>query len=428
MTVEEHVRADAGPSFDPFEASFLADPYPTFARLRERHPAFYAPALDYWVLSRYQDVRAALRDTTVYSASNALSPIAPVCPRAGAALRDGGFRSIPTMTNADPPLHTRTRRIANLAFTPRRVAQMEAFIRSVVTRFFDERLHAGQADIVQTLTWELPALVIFKILGVPDADVPFVKEGSQDRLLFMFGRGSEEQQVEVAEGMATFWRYTEDLVSSRQQQPRDDFTSDLVHTPDAEDKPLSGQEAATILFGLLLAGHETTTNILSHGVRRFLEQRAIWEELCADPSAIPNAIEELLRFDSSVFMWRRKTKVPIRVQQIDIPADANLLLLIGAANRDPDVFANPDTLDIHRQNAREHLSFGAGNHLCLGAPLARLEARIVFEELTRRVPSLRLVPGQQLQFPPYIAFRGPRAVLVEWDGEVEVGGHGPVRG
>jgi cytochrome P450 len=215
--------------------------------------------------------------------------------------------------------------------------------------------------------------------------------------------------------MAAFWRYTEDLVSSRQQQPRDDFTSDLVHTPDAEGKPLTNQEAATILFGLLLAGHETTTNILSHGVRRFLEQRSIWEELCADPGLLPNAIEELLRFDSSVFMWRRKTKVPIRVQDVDVPADANLLLLIGAANRDPAVFPDPDRLDIHRSNAREHLSFGAGNHLCLGAPLARLEARIVFEELTRRLPSLRLVPDQQYEFPPYIAFRGPRSVLVEWD-------------
>ena len=415
MAVEERLRADAGPEFDPFEPAFLADPYPTFARLREHAPAFYAPALDYWVLSRYQDVRAALRDTSTYSASNALSPIAPLCPRAMTALRDGGFRSIPTMTNADPPLHTRTRRIANLAFTPRRVAQMEGFVRGTVERFCDERLQAGRADIVRALTWELPALVIFKILGVPDEDVPSVKEGSQNRLLFMFGRGDEAQQVEVAHGMAEFWRYTEQLVSSRQARPRDDFTSDLVHTPDAEGKPLTDQEAATILFGLLLAGHETTTNILSHGFRRFLEQRSIWEELCGDAGLIPNAIEELLRYDSSVFMWRRKTKVPVRIQDVDVPADANLLLLIGAANRDSDVFADPDTLDIRRPNAREHLSFGAGNHLCLGAPLARLEARVVFEELTRRMPDLRLVPDQHLEFPPYIAFRGPRALAVEWE-------------
>jgi len=415
MAVEERLRADAGPEFDPFEPAFLADPYPTFARFREHAPAFYAPALDYWVLSRYQDVRAALRDASTYSASNALSPIAPVCPRAMTALRDGGFRSIPTMTNADPPLHTRTRRIANLAFTPRRVAQMEGFVRGIVERFCDERLQAGRADIVRALTWEPPALVIFKILGVPDEDVPSVKEGSQNRLLFMFGRGDEAQQVEVARGMAEFWRYTEALVSSRQAQRRDDFTSDLVHTPDAEGKPLTDQEAATILFGLLLAGHETTTNILSHGFRRFLEQGSIWEELCGDAGLIPNAIEELLRYDSSVFMWRRKTKVPVRIQDVDVPADANLLLLIGAANRDPDVFADPDTLDIRRPNAREHLSFGAGNHLCLGAPLARLEARVVFEELTRRMPDLRLVPDQHLGFPPYIAFRGPRALAVEWE-------------
>jgi cytochrome P450 len=415
MAVDVRSTQNETPEFDPFAPSFLADPYPALAHLREHHPVFYAPDLGYWVLSRYADVRATLRDTVSYSASNALAPVTPVCPRAAAALRDAGVRSIPTLTNADPPLHTRTRRIANLAFTPRRVAQMEGFVREIVGRFCDERLQDGHADIVQALTWELPALVIFKILGVPDADVPAVKEGSQNRLLFMFGRGSEEQQVEVAEGMAAFWRYTEGLVNDRQAHPRDDFTSDLVHTPDPTGKPLSNQEAATILFGLLVAGHETTTNLLSHGFRRFLEQRAIWDELCRDPSSIPNAVEELLRFDSSVIMWRRKTKVPVRLQDVDVPADANLLLMIGAANRDPAIFADPDTLEIHRSNAREHLSFGAGNHLCLGAPLARLEARVVFEELTRRVPSLRLVADQQLQHPPYIAFRGPRALQVEWD-------------
>jgi cytochrome P450 len=359
-------------------------------------------------------VRRALRDNAAYSAANALAPITPVCPRAQATLRDGGFRSVPILTNADPPIHTRTRRIANIAFTPRRVAQMEAFVRELVVRFIEERLRDGQVDIVGALTWELPALVLFKVLGVPDEDVPSVKAGAENRLLFMFGRGSEAEQVQVAEGMTIFWRYVEELAASRQAAPRDDFTSDLVHTPDAEGQPLTQQEAATVLFGLLLAGHETTTSALSSGFRHFLERRAIWEELCADPALIPNAIEELLRYDSSVFMWRRKTKAPVQVRGVDIPAGANLLLLLGAANRDPDVFPAPDAFDIRRPNARDHLSFGGGNHLCLGAPLARLELRVVFEELSQRLPSLRLAPGQQLVYPSYLAFRGPRALQVEW--------------
>jgi cytochrome P450 len=411
--VEKRPGPAVTPDFDPFDPAFLADPYPWFTRYRERHPVFYSLALDYWVLSRYQDVKTALRDTTTYSAANALAPIQPPCPHAQAALQQGGFRSVPTLTNADPPQHTRARRIANAAFTLGRVAQMEELIRAMTERFIDERLQSGPADIVRALTWELPMLVIFKILGVPDEDVPQVKSWGGDRLRFMFGRLGQAEQARVAEGMATFWRYTEALAVDRRERPRDDFTSELVWATDSTGQPLTHVEVCTILFGLLLAGHETTTNLLTNGVRRFLGQRWIWEELCADPGLIPNAIEELLRFDSSVVMWRRRTKVPTRVHDVDLPADANLLLLIGAANRDPEVFENPDRFDLRRGNARDHLSFGKGNHQCLGAPLARLEARVVFEELTRRLPGLRLAPDQDLTFPDYLAFRGPVRLEVE---------------
>lgn len=411
--VEKHPRPSVGPELDPFGPAFLADPYPSFAFYREHHPVFYSPGLDYWVLSRYQDVKRALRDTATYSAANTLAPIQPPCPHALAVLREGGFRSVPTLTNADPPQHTRARRIANAAFTLGRVTQLEGFIRATAVRFIDERLQAGHADIVRALTWELPMLVIFKILGVPDEDVPQVKSWGGDRLRFMFGRSDEAEQARVAEGMAAFWRYTEALATDRRERPRDDFTSELVQTTDASGQPLSHVEVCTILFGLLLAGHETTTNLLTNGVRRFLEQRTLWEELCADAGLIPNAIEELLRFDSSVVMWRRKTKVPTRVQDVEIPADANVLLLIGAANRDPEVFDDPDRFDPRRANARDHLSFGKGNHQCLGAPLARLEARVVCEELTRRLPDLYLAPEQHLTFPDYLAFRGPTRLEVD---------------
>jgi cytochrome P450 len=415
VTIHPCTRTPSSPEFDPFAPAFLADPYRWFATYRQDHPVFYSRDLDCWVLSRYGDVRTALRDTATYSASNTLAPIQPPCPHAQAVLREGGFRSVPTLTNADPPQHTRARRIANTAFTRGRVAQMEEYVRALVARFVEERMQEGHADIVRALTWELPMLVIFKILGVPDEDVPRVKAWGGDRLRFMFGRADEAAQVQVANGMAAFWRYTEELAADRRERPRDDFTSELVRAVDGTGQPLTHVEASTILFGLLLAGHETTTNLLSLGLRRFLGQRAIWEELCANPDLIPNAVEELLRFDSSVIMWRRRTKVSTRVCDVEIPADANLLLLIGAANRDPEVFEEPDRFDLRRANAREHLSFGAGNHLCLGAPLARLEARVIFEELTCRLPALRLVPDQTITFPEYIAFRGPTALHVTWD-------------
>jgi len=401
--------------FDPFGGSFLADPYPQFAEHLKSRPVFYSSELNYWVVSRYEDCRRVLREHQTFSASNALAPITPPCPMALQALGAGGFRSIPTITNVDPPAHTRTRRIAHLAFTPRRVAAMEQRVRDLVRSFVDERLHDGRADIVASLTWELPALVIFHILGVPASDVRSIKEGSANRLAFMFGRAGEDQQVEIATGMATFWRYCEDLAKDRRANPMDDFTSDLVHTPDENGEPLSQQEVATILFGLLLAGHETTTNILGNGLRRLLEQRDSWDALRADRSLIPNAVEEILRFDSSVIHWRRHTVEPATLSGVDIPADADVLVSIGAANHDPDVFVEPAVFDIRRANAGDHLSFGYGPHFCLGAPLARLEARVVFEELTAALPSLRLVEDQQFEFMPIIGFRGPKSLLVEWD-------------
>lgn len=414
MTTTDEAAAAAA-SFDPFGGSFLADPYPELARYREHRPVFFSEDLGYWVVSRHADVKSALRDTASYSAANALDPMRPPCPAAGAALKEGGFRSVPTLTNTDPPVHTRARRIANTAFTPRRVAQMEGFVRELVARFVDERLQEGRVDVVRALTRELPALVIFKVLGVPDEDVERVKAGSENRLLFMFGRPDEDEQVRVATGMATFWRYTEELATSRRAEPRDDFTSDLVHARDASGEPLTQQQACTVLFGLLLAGHETTTNLLTNALRRFLERRSVWEELCAEASLLPNAVEEVLRYDSSVTAWRRRTKVPVRLSGVEVPAGASLLLLIGAANRDPEVFADPDVLDVRRANARDHLSFGHGPHLCLGAPLARLEARVVLEELARRLPSLRLVPGQDLSYLPIVSFRGPSSLQAEWD-------------
>jgi cytochrome P450 len=155
--------------------------------------------------------------------------------------------------------------------------------------------------------------------------------------------------------------------------------------------------------------------LIGNATRRLLTERHAWEEICGDPSLIPNAVEEVLRFDSSVIAWRRKTTEAVEIGGVPVPADANLLLPLGSANRDPAVFEDPEHFDIHRPNAKEHLSFGHRAHFCLGAPLARLETRIVLEELSERLPSLRLVPDQTLHFQPNTTFRGPLSLLVEWD-------------
>ena len=253
------------------------------------------------------------------------------------------------------------------------------------------------------------------MLGIPDEDVARVKAGAESRLLLMWGRPTEDQQIRLVQGMAAFWRYAEALVASRAKQPRDDFTSDLLLARDSDVAALNHREVTQIVYELLFAGHETTTGLIGNALRRLLTERPSWAEICRDPALIPNAVEEVLRFDSSVIAWRRKTTEAVEIGGVPVPADANLLLLLGSANRDPAVFEDPDHFDIHRSNAKEHLSLGRGAHYCLGAPLARLEARVVLEELSARLPSLRLVPGQTLRFQPNTTFRGPLALLVEWD-------------
>lgn len=414
-SVEKTAAAEIAARFDPFRDPYLADPYAFFAEARAACPVFYSPELDYWIVTRYADVLRVFQTPKLFSAANALSPIRPLCPHAQSILSEAAFSAKPVLTNADPPAHTRVRRLANIAFTPRRVATMEPFIRELTQRFMGERFVDSHADFIRDLAWELPALVVFRVLGVPDSDVPMVKAGAESRLLVMFGHPSDAQQIDLTRGMATFWRYAQQLVDARSAEPRDDFTSDLILARDHDLPALSRHEVTTVVFGLLLAGHETTTSMLGNAMRRMLTDRDAWNEICRAPELISGAIEEVLRFDSSVIAWRRRTIQATEIGGIAIPANANLLLLIGSANRDPGVFENPERFDIHRANAGDHLAFGFGNHFCLGAPLARLEARIVLEEISARYPRMRLSPEQKLRFLPNASFRGPLSLLVEWD-------------
>jgi cytochrome P450 len=405
--------ADIASRFDPFSAEYLADPYPILAEARDATPAFFAPALDHWIVTRYDDIRSVLVDHTRFSASNALSNFTPPCPEAARVL--SGFGAVPTLANVDPPDHTRVRRMVNSAFAPRRVAAMEPVVRDVVARFCEERLRLGHADIIQEFAWDLPVIVLFAILGAPPEDATQVKAAAGSRVLFTYGRPSTDDQVAAAEGMLALWRYAEDLVEDRIRAPRDDFTSDLVQAVDTHGEGLSVAQASTITFNLLVAGHETTTNLIGNAFRRLLEDRLAWEQLCANQGLAQGAVEEVLRLDGSVIAWRRRTTQSVDIGGVAVPADANLVLMLGAGNRDPAQFPDPDTFDIRRANAHRHLTFGHGPHVCLGAPLARLEARIVLEEVSSRLPSLRLVSGQALDFVPNISFRGPQSLHVEWD-------------
>ncbi len=406
--------SEVGRDFNPFVDPYLADPYAFWLHAREAEPVFYSAELDYWVITRYEDIKAIFADPKIFSASIAQTPIKPLAPQVVEMLQAGGFRAKPVMSNADPPDHTRIRKFTWQAFAPKRIAQLEPQLRRLVTRFIDQIEGERRADLVRQMFYELPVLVLFIFLGMPEEDVARVKTWARHRLMLTWGRLSDEQQLVEAKGLLEYWRYTEAFVRGLLADPPDNYVGDLIRVSQRDENDLSVHEIINVVYGLLIAGHETTTSMSANAIVTLMRHRDAWDGLCAEPALIPNAVEELLRFDSSVITWRRKALKAVEIAGVPIPEGAKLLLALCSGNRDERQFPQAERLDLQRENARTHLSFGFGIHYCLGAPLARLEVKVILEELTRRLPSLRLAPGQRWEFPPNTSFRGPAQLLVEW--------------
>jgi cytochrome P450 len=402
--------------FDPFD---LTDPYPFYERARREEPIFYSPQLKYWVVTRYEDIKAIFKDPLTFSAEIAQSPYRPLSDKIRQILKEGGYEGASGLSARVPPDHTRLRQFVNKAFTPRRVASLEPFIREMTNGMIDRFSHDGQADLVSQLVYDLPALVIFTLLGIPKEDVPHVKQWTKSRILLTWGNLPLAEQEHHARQLVKYWQYCVRLVQERHEAARrfDDLPGDLVWIYKEGDRSITLHEIATLCYGQLIAGHETTTGLSALGLKNLLTYREQWEKICQNPDLIPHAIEEILRYSPSVFAWRRRVKKPVQMGGISLPEGANLLLVLGSANRDEAQFVEPQKLDILRENAKDHLSFGFGIHYCLGASLARLELKIILEELTRYLPHMRLMEGQVFEYGPNTSFRSPLHVWVEWEVE-----------
>jgi cytochrome P450 len=401
--------------FNPWDSAYLDDPYPFLARARHQQPIFYSPEIDMWVISRYDDIAAVLRDPRRFSAANATAPVSQFTPEARQILIDGGYALKPALTNNDPPAHTRVRSHINKAFSARRVAQMEPRIRQYANALIDAFVGDGQADLVRQFAYPLPILVVLHLIGIPESDMDRIKGWCDNRVNFIFGRPSPEQQISVAHDLVAFWNYTKAFCQQRQREPQDDLTSDLAATIAADSSALDMDELASIVFSLSIAGHETTTNLLGNAMKHLLTHREQWDQLCGNPALIENAIEEILRFDGPLTFWRRVATEDIQLSDVRIPRGAKLALVLGSGSHDEAYFADPEQFDIHRHNARSHLAFGKGIHYCIGAALARLEVKIALELLAQRLPGLRLVPEQRIEYAPMLAFRGLKQLLITWD-------------
>ena len=397
-----------------FDAFDLSDPFATYKVLRSDAPIFYDEAIGYWIVSRHADIKAIFEDWTSFASENAQAPIRPICEAAQRILRDGAFTAYSGLSARVPPDHTRIRKVVAGAFSPRRYRTLAPMIRANAVAMTEAMLAKPSGDLIADLAYDLPALTILALLGVNGDNVCDVKRWADSRLAMTWGNLTDTEQVQHAPNLVAYWAYCQAVVATRHASPADDLPGDLVRAQQ-DGAEITDHEIASFCYSLLTAGHETTTNLLGNGLRALLEHRHTWEALVASPAIIPGAIEEILRYAQSVIAWRRRAKTAAVVDGVAIPEGASLLLLLGSANRDGDVFADPERFDIARTDVRGYLSFGYGIHFCPGNLLAKMQVQIVLEELTARIPSLRLKPAQTIRYARNTSFRAPKSILVEWD-------------
>jgi len=394
--------------FAPTELGFIADPYPAYAELREREPVRYDEATDHWLISRYEDVNALLRDrrfgrTYRHLASHAeMGHTDP--PEWHAPFWDLINAGILDM---EPPNHTRVRRLVAKAFTPRFVEGLRPRVRSIMDGLVDELDGAGEFDLLRVAE-PLPVTLIAEMLGVPEADRHHLRPWSADICKMYELNPSTEMQQDAVRASNEFSEYLRELARERKREPGEDLISQLALVVD-EGEQLTEDELVGTCVLLLNAGHEATVNSTLLGWWSLFRNPNRLRELRADRSLLPNAIEELLRFDTPLQMFERWVLEPFEIHGVEIPRGAELGLLFGSANRDPSVFERPDELDLTRE-PNPHLSFGAGIHFCLGAPLGRQELQVSFTTLMDRFPNLELV--EEPSWKPNYVIRGLEGLLV----------------
>jgi pimeloyl-[acyl-carrier protein] synthase len=368
--------------FNPFLPDFHADPYPFYHRLRSVEPVHQTP-MGFWVLTRYDDVVMVLRDPRF--GRDAFEPM--LAAIYGDAKEPG--RLPRSMLFRDPPDHTRLRALVSKAFTPRVIESMRSHIRDIVDRLVDRVRDSNGMDVIADLAYPLPVTVICEMLGVPPGDQDTIRQWSSDVARSLDAIGVPSDAEIVARGRAArreLIDYFRRLLPERRRHPRDDLLSLLIAAEEADDKLSEGELLATCVL-LFVAGHETTVNLIGNGLLALLRHPDQLKRLRDDPALIHSAVEELLRYDSPVQRTARITNTDVDVDGRTIAKGSMVVAAIGAANRDPAHFPEPDRLDIARRDNR-HVAFGFGIHFCLGAPLARVEGQIALGTLLRRMPRM----------------------------------------
>lgn len=404
------------PSFSPDDASLKADPYIAFARLREEDP-IHRSDLGYWVVSRHEDVRGVLMNRDDFGQGDFVENIRLFYGRDFDVMGQRGYKWLSEVfLMQDPPHHTRVRGLVTGALTAKRVRAMEPRIREITDRLIDSLAGDGRGDLIARFAYELPVRVMCDMLGIDPEDerLPAVIDAIAQSFIVFEARALTDAELATANTqIGVLQDFFEVLFDERKAVPQDDLATALVQAGGAEDA-LSHDELVTVAIGLFGAGFETTAHMIGNGLLSFSRFPDQWQSLVANPAAFAaGTVDEVLRYESSLIATYRTALRATQIRGQTIAKGEKILTLIGAGNRDPRMFDNPDSFDIGRDNAARHLSFGGGIHFCVGAELARLEGRVAFERLATRLPGLK-VDTEAPAWRDGFLFRGMSTLPARW--------------
>jgi cytochrome P450 len=409
--------------FNPLSQEFLTDPGPILDRARREAPVFFMPAFGFWVVTRYDDVMNVLTDSETFS-QNAAALIPPPVDLAGRVSTDVLMKGF---MNADPPYHTVVRKAVADAFARRRIGRMGPAIEEIVDGLVDRLIDRGRCELLKEFCYELTQRTVVEMLGLPagEDDLPRYRQWTDDLVTVFTARpapGQEVVQTVSDEELHLRWsriaeasEFLAEVVKQRRAEPQEDLISALAELRDENGElSLTETQLLALTITLITAGTHATANMIAQMVRlldQHPDQRA---EAQRDPDVLRNAIEETLRFRSPGIGLFRWTTRDVEISGVTVRKDSLVMMLFCSAGLDGDHFGCPHEFDIHRDNAKTHLTFGRGRHFCLGAPLARLEAEVALRTLYRRMPDLRLVPDQKLEYEPSMIAFLLKGLEVEW--------------